>query len=128
MTQAEEAEIFAYQNRNVASLKPIDKYTSLLVAGDTITTNIERITEQYGFVVTNKKKNVPRAISSFGALYTIMTDNTTIGYDGCACLENPKTHITERVYLELKYDASGKPYLVRANKNYAHNSHSNKRI
>ena len=87
LTQAEEAEIFAYQNKNVASLKPIDKYTSLLVAGDTITTNIERITEQYGFVVTNKKKNVPRAISSFGALYTIMTDDTTIGYDGCACLE-----------------------------------------
>lgn len=61
-----------------------------------------------------------------------------------AVLENPKTHITERVYLELKYDTSGKPYLVRANKNYAenkpyyhkkkgdkqyaHNSHSSKRI
>lgn len=35
-----------------------------------------------------------------------------------AVLENPKTHATERVYLELKYDAGGKPYFARSQKDY----------
>ena len=30
-----------------------------------------------------------------------------------ALLENPKTHEVEKVYLNLKYDASGHPYFVR---------------
>lgn len=30
-----------------------------------------------------------------------------------AILENPKTHKTEKVYLCLKYDNQGHPYLVR---------------
>lgn len=35
-----------------------------------------------------------------------------------ALLENPKTHLWERVYLELKYDNNGVPYLVRSSKTY----------
>lgn len=30
-----------------------------------------------------------------------------------ALLENPKTYEVEKVYLNLKYDASGHPYFVR---------------
>lgn len=30
-----------------------------------------------------------------------------------ALLENPKTHEVEKVYLNLKYDASGHPYFIR---------------
>ncbi len=33
-----------------------------------------------------------------------------------ALLNNPKTHETEKVYLALKYDASGHPYLVKEEK------------
>lgn len=35
-----------------------------------------------------------------------------------ALLDNPKTHQLEHVYLELKYDNSGAPYLVRSPKAY----------
>ena len=63
-----------------------------------------------------------------------------------AVLENPKTHATERVYLELKHDTTGKPYFVRSqkdygnsnnghyhkskrrNSNYAHNSYSKREL
>lgn len=30
-----------------------------------------------------------------------------------AILENPKTHRTEKVFLQLKHDASRRPYLVQ---------------
>lgn len=33
-----------------------------------------------------------------------------------ALLENPKTHEVEKVYLNLKYDASGHPYFIRDSK------------
>lgn len=33
-----------------------------------------------------------------------------------ALLNNPKTHETEKVFLTLKYDASGHPYLVKEEK------------
>lgn len=33
-----------------------------------------------------------------------------------ALLENPKTHEVEKVYLNLKYDASGHPYFIRDHK------------
>lgn len=30
-----------------------------------------------------------------------------------ALLENPKTHEIEKVYLDIKYDASGHPYFIK---------------
>ena len=32
-----------------------------------------------------------------------------------ALLENPKTHTVEKVYLDLRYDASGHPYFIKRN-------------
>ena len=37
---------------------------------------------------------------------------TTQHYHVHALLANPKTHRMEKVYLDLKFDASGHPYLV----------------
>lgn len=38
-----------------------------------------------------------------------------------ALLCNPKTHEMEKVWLELKYDASGHPYLIKQRDDYPHN-------
>ena len=35
-----------------------------------------------------------------------------------AVLENKKTHKYDRVYLDLKFDAYGKPYFVESRKNH----------
>lgn len=43
-----------------------------------------------------------------------------------ALLENPKTHELEKVYLDLKYDSSGHPYLVKRKDN-SENKHYHKR-
>lgn len=38
-----------------------------------------------------------------------------------ALLENPATHRMEKVWLELKYDAYGHPYLIQSRHNDAYN-------
>lgn len=47
-----------------------------------------------------------------------------------ALLENPKTHTVEKVYLDLRYDASRHPYFIKKNDNnkpkrpnHGHNKH-----
>ena len=35
-----------------------------------------------------------------------------------ALLNNPKTHETEKVYLALKYDTSGHPFLIKEEKRH----------
>ena len=42
-----------------------------------------------------------------------------------ALLENPKTHMVEKVYLDLKYDASGHPYFIKR-KNHDKQPHRHK--
>lgn len=39
--------------------------------------------------------------------------NTTNHYPVYAILENPKTHTVEKVFLDMKLDASGHPYFIR---------------
>lgn len=40
-----------------------------------------------------------------------------------ALLENPKTHVIDKVYLRLNYDASGHPYFIKDDRAYNNNNH-----
>lgn len=65
---------------------------------------------------TQKKKHIMLWITLFNKIGKQPIKNTQ-HHHVYALLENPKTHTVEKVYLDLRYDASGHPYFIKKNDN-----------
>lgn len=78
---------------------------------------------------TQKEKHIMLWITLFNKIGKQPIKNTQ-HHHVYALLENPKTHNVEKVYLDLRYDASGHPYFIKKNDNnkpkkpnHGHNKH-----
>ena len=61
---------------------------------------------------TQKEKHIMLWITLFNKIGKQPIKNTQ-HHHVYALLENPKTHTVEKVYLDLRYDASGHPYFSK---------------
>lgn len=57
-----EADLYAYQDRDVAKLKPIQRHGAKLILKDESTCVLEKMKNKYGFEYTDKKGNRPNGI------------------------------------------------------------------